>query len=96
MTENRCHALEEGPPALIATSLILAGTAGAQTPAPGGGTTTPGMPTTRTPDDADRAGQPDAEYARHVHSRSAGKLDPGDAGSDPGRAVPARPGAAAG
>jgi hypothetical protein len=31
--------------AAIATSLILAGTAGAQTPAPGGGTTTPGMPT---------------------------------------------------
>jgi hypothetical protein len=37
------------PLAAIATSLILAGTAGAQTPAPGGGTTTPGMPGPTTP-----------------------------------------------
>ena len=35
--------------AAIATSLILAGTAGAQTPAPSGGTTTPGMPGPTTP-----------------------------------------------
>ena len=34
------------PLAAIATSLIFAGTAWAQTPAPGGGTITPGMPTT--------------------------------------------------
>ena len=37
------------PLAAIATSLILAGAAGAQTPAPGGGTTTPGMPSPTTP-----------------------------------------------
>jgi len=67
--------------AAIATSLILAGTARHANP---------------RPHDADHAGQPDAENARHLHARSAGKLDAGDAGPDPGRAVPARPGATAG
>jgi len=37
------------PLAAIATSLILVGTAGAHTPASGGGTPTPGMPGPTTP-----------------------------------------------
>jgi len=37
------------PLAAIATSLLLAGTAGAQTPTPGGGTTTPATPGPTTP-----------------------------------------------
>lgn len=39
----------KAPLAAIATSLILSGAAGAQTPAPGGDTTTPGTPGSMTP-----------------------------------------------